>query len=124
MYPRGIYVTLVGLATGALQFAAAFGTSWQYSAAFAAAFVLGAVVFYHGERRAVAGPIAANLGIGLVVGSLANLLLTAGLYSWILAVPWDLALWWSGLVVWDVSLGIGFTLVTSFFLAGMADALN
>lgn len=123
MYPRALYVCLLGLAVGALQFAGAFGASWQYNAAFLTAFLLGVVVFYHGERRAVAGPIVANLGIGAVLGTVACILLTAGLLVWILTVPWDLALWRAGLLTWDVVLGIDFVIVSSFFVVGVVDAL-
>lgn len=124
MYPRPVYAGLIALATGSLQIAAAFGTRVHYYAAFLAAVVLGAVVFYQGEARVVAGPIVSNLAIGVVAGNLAGVLLTGSLIIWILNVPWDLAMWRAGLLSWDVALGLDFALVTSFFLVGVADAMN
>lgn len=124
MYPRPVYAGLIALAIGSLQVAGAFGTRLHYYGAFLVAVVLGAVVFYQGEARVVSGPIISNLGIGVVLGNVAGVLLAGSLIIYILNVPWDLAMWRAGLLSWDVALGLDFALVTSFFLVGVADAMN
>jgi len=124
VYSRPLYAGLVALAVGSLQVAAAFGSQLHYYAAFLAAVALGAVVFHQGEGRVVAGPIVSNFGAGVVLGNFGGVFVTGGLLIWILNVPWDLAMWQAGVLSWGVAIGLDFALVTSFFLVGVADAMN
>ncbi|PSQ15247.1 hypothetical protein BRD00_14800 [Halobacteriales archaeon QS_8_69_26] len=123
MYPRPLYVALLALGTTALQFAAAFNEGPLLYLAFVVALVLGVVVFYQGETRVVAGPIFSNFVMAAFLGTAGCVVLTAGLLMYVLAVPWDLALWQGALFVWDVAIGIDFTMVTGFFVVGVVDAM-
>lgn len=124
MYPRPLYVAVLSLGIAGLQFAASFNQGWLFAVTFALALVLGAVVFYQGERRVVAGPIFSNLILAICLGTAASTLVVGGLLTLILGIPWDYALWQGGLLVWEVALGIDFTLVTGFFVVGVVDAMN
>lgn len=119
MYPRWLYVGLLGLAVGALQFTASFGQSWQVTVAYGTAVALGGVVFFHGEKRVTPGPIFSNFTLAVVAGSVLQLLIVAGLLAWILGIPPDLALWNGGLLTWKHAIGIGFTLASAFFVIGV-----
>lgn len=122
MYPRWLYVALLGAGVAALEFAAAFGGTWQSYAAYATALALGGVVFYQGEARVTDGPVFANAVVALFVGTAVSLLVAAGLLTAVLGAPFDLALWQAGITMFDAWLGVAFALVTTFFLVGLASA--
>lgn len=122
MYPRWLYVALLTASVAALEFAAAFGGTWQAYAAYATALALGGVVFYQGEARVTTGPVFANAVVALFAGTVASLLLAAGLRTYVLGAPFDFALWQAGVLMFDAWLGVGFAVVTTFFLVGLASA--
>lgn len=124
MYPRQFYVAALALAVGSLQFAAAMGTEWQTFLAYVVAGVLGVVIFYQGEAAVTAGPIFVNAGIGILLGTGLSHLFGTGLAVYLLGMPWDLALWQMGLWLWDSWVGIGFIVISTFFVVGFGSSLQ
>lgn len=124
MYPRWVYVGLLAAALGASQLAAAFGEPWQVYGAYATTLVLGVVVFYQSEARVTRGPVVASVLVALFAGTVASLLVAAGLVTYVLDAPLDFALWRVGLVMFDTWLAVGFALLGAFFLVGLLSALG
>lgn len=123
MYPQWVYVGLLAAALGASQLAAAFGGPWQVYGAYATTLVLGVVVFYQNEARVTRAPVVASVLVALFAGTVASLLVAAGLVTYVLDSPLDFALWRVGLVMFDTWLAVGFALLGAFFLVGFLSAL-
>lgn len=124
MYSRRLYVSLLGVAVGALQLTAGFGTERKAVLAYAVTVGLGIVVFYQGERRVAAGPVFVNAGAAVLLGTVASFLFSGGLVMYFLGAPWDLALWQIGILLWDSLVGIAVVFVSTFFVVAFGASIH
>lgn len=124
MYRRSVYVSALAAAIAALQFAVAFGTGPLPGLAYGVVVGLGIVVFYQGERRVTTGPAFVNGGIAIIAGTAASLLFATGLVMYLLGVPWDLALWQVGILMWEALFGVAVAFVSAFFVVGFGASIH
>lgn len=124
MYPRPLYVAVLSLALASLQFSAAMGSQWATYLSYVATVGFGVVIFLQGEKRVTDGPIFVNAGIALVAGTVASLVLAAGIAIVVLGTPWDFALWQMGILLWDSWVGVAFVFVSTFFLVAVVSAMR
>lgn len=117
-----VHRVAIAVAVGGTQLAATFGPTWVQAVAYVLAGLLGGLLYLQGDRRVVDGRVFPALTVGYGVGTVLSLLVGAGLLIWLLAVPWDLALWRTGILMWGSWAGIAFTLVSAYFVVGVAVA--
>ena len=120
---RGHLVALAA-AIAALQLAASFGNEPEGLLAYGLAAALGAAIYSQGERHLVSGSVFGNLLLGYAAGTVLGVAVAAGLLSWLLSIPADLALWRTGILMWSSWAGIGSALLSAFFVVGLLSMLR
>lgn len=119
---RRLHRAGVAVGVGGTELAATLGGTPTQVVAYAAAAVLGGVLYLQGDRRVVGGRVFPTLIVGFAAGTALSLLVAAGLLTWLLGAPWDFALWRMGVLMWGSWAGVAFAVVSSYFAVGVAVA--
>lgn len=114
----------VAVAVAGAELGVAFGTGRTATAAYVLAAALGVLLVAQGERRTVGGSVSANTLLGFVAGTAVCLLVGTGLLMAGLGMPWDVALWRTGIATWGAWAGVGTVVISAYFLAGLATSLR
>lgn len=112
----------VAVGVGGTELAATFGGTRLQVVAYAAALLLGGLLYLQGDRRVVGGRVFPTLLLGFAAGTAVALGVGAGLLIWQLGAPWALALWRTGVRMWGSWAGVATAVVSAYFVVGMAVA--
>lgn len=124
MNARWSHVLALAVAFAGVELAMAFGDATETTAAYVLAAGLGVVVFAQGESNLVQGSVFGNVLLGFVAGTAVALFVGTSMFAWYLSVPFDLAIWRMGLLMWGSWAGVGVTVLSAFFLVGLLATLR
>lgn len=119
MRSRSSHLSALGLSVASLELAAAFGTDLESMLAYGLAAALGVAIYLQGERHLVVGSVFGNVLLGYAAGTVLGLLVASGLLAWVLSIPFDFALWRTGMVMWGAWAGVGSSVLSAYFVTGL-----